>query len=48
MQLAELVKQERSDRRYDPRRYIATWTEKDLLRGRVVDAWVIIFRTKVL
>ena len=46
MRLAELVKQERSDRRYDPRRYIATWTEKDLLHGRVVDAWVIIFRTK--
>ncbi len=46
MRLADLVKQERSDRRYDPRRYIATWTEKDLLNGRVVDAWVIIFRTR--
>ncbi len=46
MRLAEVVKRERSDRRYDPRRYIATWTEKDLLDGRVVDAWVVIFRTR--
>ena len=46
MRLGELVHDLRVDREYDPRQIIATWTEKDLLDGKVVDAWVIIFRTR--
>ena len=46
MRLQQLVKDERRPREFDPREYISTWTEKDLLRGKVVDAWVIIFRTR--
>src|SRR6266567_8721593 len=46
MRLQEAVKDERRPREFDPRQYISTWTEKDLLHGRVVDAWVIIFRTR--
>src|SRR3989475_618433 len=33
-------------REFDPREYISTWTEKDVLHGKVADAWVIIFRTR--
>jgi len=46
MRLQELVKAERRPRDFDPRAYISTWSEKDLLHGKVVDAWVIIFRTR--
>jgi len=46
MNLGELVREQRVDRAYDPREIISTWTEKDLLDGKVVDAWVIIFRTR--
>lgn len=46
MRLQHLVKEERRPRNFDPREYISTWTEKDLLHGKVVDAWVIIFRTR--
>src|SRR6266704_1181158 len=46
MRLQQLVKDERRPRDFDPRQYISTWTEKDLLHGKVVDAWVIIFRTR--
>src|SRR6266516_2786749 len=46
MRLQEAVKDERRPRDFDPRQYISTWTEKDLLHGKVVDAWVIIFRTR--
>ncbi len=46
MRLPQLVKDLRRPRDFDPRAYIATWTEKDLLHKRVVDAWVIIFRTR--
>jgi archaeosine synthase beta-subunit len=46
MRLQEIVKDERHPRNFDPREYISTWTEKDLLDGKVVDAWVIIFRTR--
>jgi archaeosine synthase beta-subunit len=46
MRLQQLVKEERRPRDFDPRQYISTWTEKDLLHGKVVDAWVIIFRTR--
>src|SRR6267378_3494907 len=46
MRLQQLVKDERRPRDFDPREYISTWTEKDLLHGKVVDAWVIIFRTR--
>ncbi|HKZ89712.1 MAG TPA: archaeosine biosynthesis radical SAM protein RaSEA [Thermoplasmata archaeon] len=46
MDLAAAVKAERKQRDFDPRSYISTWTEKDLFRGKVVDAWVIIFRTR--
>ena len=46
MRLQQIVKDERRPRDFDPREYISTWTEKDLLHGKVVDAWVIIFRTR--
>ncbi len=46
MRLQQMVKDERRPREFDPREYISTWTEKDLLHGKVVDAWVIIFRTR--
>ncbi|OGS48197.1 MAG: TIGR01210 family radical SAM protein [Euryarchaeota archaeon RBG_16_68_13] len=46
MRLAEVVKDERRPRTFDPREIISTWSEKDLLHGKVVDAWVIIFRTR--
>ena len=46
LKLGELVRDLRVDRAYDPREIISTWTEKDLLDGKVVDAWVIIFRTR--
>ena len=46
MKVGELVRELRVDRAYDPKEIISTWTEKDLLDGKVVDAWVIIFRTR--
>src|SRR2546428_13614638 len=46
MRLQQLVKDERRPRDFDPREYISTWTEKDLLHDKVVDSWVIIFRTR--
>jgi radical SAM enzyme (TIGR01210 family) len=46
MRLQQIVKDERHPRHFDPREYISTWTEKDLLHSKVVDAWVIIFRTR--
>jgi len=46
MRLQQVVKEERRPREFDPREYISTWTEKDLLHGKIVDAWVIIFRTR--
>lgn len=46
MRLQQIVKEERRPRDYDPRAFISTWTEKDLLGNRVVEAWVIIFRTR--
>ena len=46
MRLPELVTQLRDVRPADPTEYISTWTEKDVLDGKVVDAWVIIFRTR--
>ncbi len=46
MRLQQIVKDERRPREFSPREYISTWTEKDLLHGKIVDAWVIIFRTR--
>src|SRR5437773_1793912 len=46
MRLQQVAKDERRPREFDPREYISTWTERDLLHGKVVDAWVIIFRTR--
>ncbi|HLE54277.1 MAG TPA: archaeosine biosynthesis radical SAM protein RaSEA [Thermoplasmata archaeon] len=46
MRLQQVVKDERHPRHFDPREYISTWSEKDLLHSKVVDAWVIIFRTR--
>ncbi len=46
MRLQQVVKDERHPHDFDPREYISTWTEKDLLHDKVVDAWVIIFRTR--
>ena len=31
---------------YDPKSYISCWTEKDVLEGQIVDALVIILRTR--
>jgi radical SAM enzyme (TIGR01210 family) len=30
----------------DPRKYVSTWKEKDMLEGKVVDAFVMILRTR--
>jgi radical SAM enzyme (TIGR01210 family) len=46
VRLPDLVTQLRDIRPADPREYISTWTEKDVLDGTVVDAWVIILRTR--
>src|SRR3972149_6845572 len=46
MRLGELVRDLRVDRDYNPREIISTWTGEDPLDGKVVDAWVIIFRTR--
>ena len=46
VRLPQLVTQLRDVRPADPTEYISTWTEKDVLDGKVVDAWVIIFRTR--
>src|SRR5881397_1287870 len=46
MKVGELVRDLRVDRAYNPTEYISTWSEKDVLDGKVVDAWVIIFRTR--
>jgi len=46
MRLQAIVKDERRPRDFDPREVVSTWTEKDLLGAKVVDAWVIIFRTR--
>jgi len=46
MKVGELVRDLRVDRAYNPGEIISTWSEKDLLDGKVVDAWVIIFRTR--
>ena len=46
MRLPQLVTQLRDIRPSDPRQYISTWTDKVVLDGKVVDAWVIIFRTR--
>ena len=46
MRLQQLVKEERRPKSADPRSYISTWNENDLLHQKVVDAWVIIFRTR--
>ena len=46
VRLPQLVTQLRDVRPADPTEYISTWTEKDVLDGNVVDAWVIIFRTR--
>jgi len=46
VRLPDLVTQLRDVRPANPREYISTWTEKDVLDGKAVDAWVIIFRTR--
>ena len=46
VRLPDLVTQLRDLRPANPREIISTWTEKDVLDGKVVDAWVIIFRTR--
>src|SRR2546422_5587501 len=46
MRVGELVRELRVDRASNPVEIISTWSEKDLLDGKVVDAWVIIFRTR--
>jgi hypothetical protein len=46
VRLPELVTELRDLRPANPREIISTWTEKDVLDGKVVDAWVIIFRTR--
>jgi hypothetical protein len=44
--LAPVIRELRSPRVYDPRKYVSTWTEQEVLDGEVVDAWVVILRTR--
>lgn len=46
MRLLHAIAEKREPRRYDPQSYVSAWTEKDLLHGEIVDAFVIIFRTR--
>lgn len=34
------------ERKYDSRQYVSCWSEKDVIDGKIVDAFVIILRTK--
>lgn len=43
--LAPTIRALRNPRAYDPRRFVSQWREPELLRGQVVDAWVLILRT---
>ncbi|MFQ5918436.1 MAG: archaeosine biosynthesis radical SAM protein RaSEA [Thermoplasmata archaeon] len=45
-ELAALIEETRATRPHDPKQYISAWTEPELLDGKVVDAFVLILRTK--
>jgi radical SAM enzyme (TIGR01210 family) len=44
--LAQLIEETRKVKEHDPRRYVSAWTEREVLDGEVVDAFVVILRTK--
>ncbi len=44
--LAQAIKETRAVREHDPTEYVSAWTEKELLDGKLVDAFVIILRTR--
>jgi radical SAM enzyme (TIGR01210 family) len=45
-ELVALIEETRASRPHDPTRYISAWTERELLDGQEVDAFVLILRTK--
>ncbi|MFQ5985955.1 MAG: archaeosine biosynthesis radical SAM protein RaSEA [Thermoplasmata archaeon] len=45
-ELATLIEETRASRPHDPTQYISAWTERELLDGEIVDAFVLILRTK--
>ncbi|MFQ6012670.1 MAG: archaeosine biosynthesis radical SAM protein RaSEA [Thermoplasmata archaeon] len=45
-ELAALIEETRASRPHDPTQYISAWTERELLDGEMVDAFVLILRTK--
>ncbi len=44
--LAQTITETRATREHDPTRYVSAWTEKEVLDGEVVDAFVVILRTR--
>jgi radical SAM enzyme (TIGR01210 family) len=45
-QLAQVIEETRAVREHDPTKYVSVWTEKEVLDGDVVDAFVVILRTR--
>jgi radical SAM enzyme (TIGR01210 family) len=46
MTLESVIKRFRRPARGDPKRYISTWTEEEVLDGEVADCYVMVLRTK--
>lgn len=44
--LTQAIKETRATREHDPTRYVSAWTEKELLDGEQVDAFVVVLRTR--
>ncbi|MEE9600099.1 MAG: archaeosine biosynthesis radical SAM protein RaSEA [Thermoplasmata archaeon] len=44
--LAEVIHETRTVREHDPTKFVSSWTEKEVLDGEVVDAFVLILRTR--
>ncbi len=45
-ELAQLIGETRVIRQHDPAKFISAWTEREILDGEVVDAFVLILRTQ--
>ncbi len=45
-QLAQVIEETRAVREHDPTRFVSAWREEEVLDGEVVDAFVVILRTK--
>ncbi len=45
-ELAALIEETRATRPHDPTQYISAWTEREVLDDEIVDAFVLILRTK--